>query len=109
MSLTVKNYDLWNFQIASDPLVGWIVALADFRKTKIWPVAGWAKLYPSLGADIFDSEPKPANAGPKLTKNLPRPAQTGPKPAQHQPKPVENLRKNKIFESGRIYPSWGRI
>ncbi len=66
-------------------------------------------LYPPLGADIFDSGPTPAKTGQKPTKTDPKPPQTGPKPSQNQPKPVQNRPKTKSFDSGQIYPSWGRI
>ncbi len=63
-----------------------------------------SQLYPPLGADIFDSWPKPAQNRPKPAQTRPKPSQNRSKPVKTGPKQVQNLPKTKIFDSGQIYP-----
>ncbi len=64
---------------------------------------------PLLGTDIFDSGPTPAKTGQKPAKHQPTPSQNLPTPAQNLFKPAQNQPNTRIFDSGRVYPLWGRM
>ncbi len=66
----------------------------------------YVAIYLPLGTDIFDSGPKPA---PNRPKNSPHRPNTGQNRPQTSTKQVQNRPKSKIFDSGRTYPSQGRI